>query len=79
MSESPLHVVMVSRRVHPAHGPGGMERNVHDLTTRLARRGITCRVVHRNAVRDGMGNRRLRGDARRRGDPLGSRALASDR
>ncbi len=44
MSESPLHVVMVSRRVHPAHGPGGMERKVHDLTTRLARRGVAVEL-----------------------------------
>ena len=44
MNESPLHVVMVSRRVHPAHGPGGMERKVHDLTTRLARQGVTVEL-----------------------------------
>jgi len=44
MSESPLQVVMVSRRVHPAHGPGGMERKVHDLVTRLARRGVTVEL-----------------------------------
>jgi glycosyltransferase involved in cell wall biosynthesis len=40
MSESPLHVVMVSRRVHPAHGPGGMERKVFDLAVRLAGSGV---------------------------------------
>ena len=44
MSEAPLHVVMVSRRVHPAHGPGGMERKTHDLTTRLARRGVAVEL-----------------------------------
>lgn len=31
---------MVSRRVHPAHGPGGMERKVYDLVNRLAGRGV---------------------------------------
>ena len=31
---------MASRRLHPAHGPGGMERKVHDLTVRLAAAGI---------------------------------------
>lgn len=40
MSEPPLEVLMVSRRVHPAHGPGGMERKVFDLATRLAGRGV---------------------------------------
>ncbi len=40
MSELPLHVVMVSRRVHPAHGPGGMERKVFDLAVRLAGAGV---------------------------------------
>jgi len=40
MSESPLHIVMVSRRVHPAHGPGGMERKVFDLVVRLAAAGV---------------------------------------
>jgi len=40
MSDAPLHIVMVSRRVHPAHGPGGMERKVFDLATRLARSGV---------------------------------------
>jgi len=36
MSDSPLRVAVVSRRVHPAHGPGGLERSVYDLVTRLA-------------------------------------------
>jgi len=40
MSGTPLHVVMVSRRVHPAHGPGGMERKVYDLASRLPQRGV---------------------------------------
>ena len=40
MNDTLPRVVMVSRRVHPAHGPGGMERKVHDLATRLARRGV---------------------------------------
>lgn len=31
---------MVSRRVHPAHGPGGLERHVFDLVSQLARRGV---------------------------------------
>lgn len=38
--DASLRVVMVSRRVHPAHGPGGMERKVFDLATRLAGRGV---------------------------------------
>ena len=28
---------MVSRRVHPAHGPGGLERSVADLVTERLR------------------------------------------
>ena len=36
----PLRITMASRRVHPAHGPGGMERKVHDLTIRLAAKGV---------------------------------------
>lgn len=35
-----LRVAMVSRRVHPAHGPGGLERHVFDLVTELAARGV---------------------------------------
>ena len=31
---------MVSRRVHPAHGPGGLERHVFDLVTELAAEGV---------------------------------------
>lgn len=38
--DGPLRVDMISRRVHPAHGPGGMERKVFDLATRLAARGV---------------------------------------
>ena len=39
-SRAPLRVAMVSRRVHPAHGPGGLERHVFDLVTGLAARGV---------------------------------------
>ena len=39
-SHAPFRVAMVSRRVHPAHGPGGLERHVFDLVTELARRGV---------------------------------------
>ena len=35
-----LRVTMVSRRVHPAHGPGGLERHVHDLLCALGRAGV---------------------------------------
>ena len=35
-----MRVAMVSRRVHPAHGPGGLERHVFDLVKQLARRGV---------------------------------------
>lgn len=34
--EAPLRVAMVSRRVHPAHGPGGLERHVFELVRSLA-------------------------------------------
>jgi glycosyltransferase involved in cell wall biosynthesis len=40
MNGEPLRIAMVSRRVHPAHGPGGMERKVFDLVTRLPGRGV---------------------------------------
>ena len=35
-----LRVAMVSRRVHPAHGPGGLERHVFELVTELAARDV---------------------------------------
>lgn len=40
MTDVALHIIMVSRVVHPAHGPGGMERKVFDLVTRLAQSGV---------------------------------------
>ena len=33
-------VAVVSRRVHPAHGPGGLESAVHDQVQHLARAGV---------------------------------------
>ncbi len=36
----PMKVAMVSRRVHPAHGPGGLERHVFELVSELAARGV---------------------------------------
>ena len=33
-------VAMVTRRVHPAHGPGGLERHVYELVVHLARQGV---------------------------------------
>jgi glycosyltransferase involved in cell wall biosynthesis len=38
--EAPMRVAMVSRRVHPAHGPGGLERHVYQLVCSLAGRGV---------------------------------------
>lgn len=38
---SSLRIALVSRRVHPAHGPGGLERHVHDQALHLARAGLT--------------------------------------
>ena len=35
-----LRVAMVSRRVHPAHGPGGLERHVFELVMELATRDV---------------------------------------
>ena len=35
-----MKVAMVSRRVHPAHGPGGLERHVFGLVTELANHGV---------------------------------------
>ena len=40
MSRGPLTVAMVARRVHPAFGPGGLERHVFDLVTYLSQQGI---------------------------------------
>jgi glycosyltransferase involved in cell wall biosynthesis len=34
-------LAVVSRRVHPAHGPGGLERHVHDQVLHLADAGVT--------------------------------------
>jgi glycosyltransferase involved in cell wall biosynthesis len=33
-------VAVVSRRVHPAHGPGGLERHVHDQVMHLGAAGV---------------------------------------
>jgi glycogen(starch) synthase len=38
--QAPLRVAMVSRRVHPAHGPGGLERHVFELVRSLAASGV---------------------------------------
>jgi glycosyltransferase involved in cell wall biosynthesis len=38
--KAPLRVAMVSRRVHPAHGPGGLERHVFELVRSLATNGV---------------------------------------
>ncbi len=43
--EEPLHIAMVARRVHPAHGPGGLERHVYELTCRLARAGLKIDLI----------------------------------
>jgi glycosyltransferase involved in cell wall biosynthesis len=40
-----IRVVMVSRRVHPAHGPGGLERHVYELACHLARAGVDIDLV----------------------------------
>lgn len=44
MIDEPLRVAMVSRRVHPAHGPGGMERKVFDLVCHLSAAGATIEL-----------------------------------
>lgn len=36
----PLSVAIVSRRVHPAHGPGGLEKHVYDQVQHLAAAGV---------------------------------------
>jgi len=35
-----MPIAMVARRVHPAHGPGGLERHVFELVTHLAHAGV---------------------------------------
>lgn len=41
MSEvASLSVAIVSRRVHPAHGPGGLEKHVYDQVRHLANAGV---------------------------------------
>ncbi len=40
MSDTPLRLTIITRRVHPAHGPGGLERHVHDQVVHLSRAGI---------------------------------------
>lgn len=42
---SGLGVVIVSRRVHPAHGPGGLERAVHDQVIHLTRAGVEVTLI----------------------------------
>ncbi len=40
MTDIPLRLTIITRRVHPAHGPGGLERHVHDQVVQLARAGV---------------------------------------
>lgn len=42
---SRLRVAIVSRRVHPAHGPGGLERAVFDQCVHLAAAGVAIELV----------------------------------
>lgn len=41
---------MISRRVHPAHGPGGLERHVSELVTHLARAGVRIELFSETPV-----------------------------
>lgn len=40
MSETPIRLTIITRRVHPAHGPGGLERHVYDQVLQLSRAGV---------------------------------------
>lgn len=44
---APRRVAVVARSVFPAHGPGGLERSVHDLVRYLARSGIEVTLITR--------------------------------
>ena len=46
MSRS-LRVCVVARSVFPLHGPGGLERSVHDLVNYLAQAGVLVTVITR--------------------------------
>lgn len=45
-----MSVAMVSRRVHPAHGPGGLERHVFEVATRLAGAGVAIDLFSETPV-----------------------------
>jgi len=40
VSETPIRLTIITRRVHPAHGPGGLERHVYDQVLQLSRAGV---------------------------------------
>lgn len=42
---APLRVAVLARRVHPAHGPGGLERHVHDQVVELVRAGVAVDLI----------------------------------
>jgi len=65
-AESPVRLTLVSRRVHPAHGPGGLERHVGDQVLHLAAAGVDV-TLYSETPRDP--ERRQRAD-----ELLGTRA-----
>ena len=50
MTRMTLRIAMVSRRVHPAHGPGGLERHVFELVSELARQGVEVQCLEGNTI-----------------------------
>jgi glycosyltransferase involved in cell wall biosynthesis len=43
----PVRIAVVSRAVYPLHGPGGLERSVHDLVRHLAEAGVKVTLITR--------------------------------
>lgn len=48
-----MRVALLSRGAHPLHGPGGMERAVHNLALQLNERGVETLLFTRPAGRNG--------------------------
>lgn len=44
VSDAPIRLTIITRRIHPAHGPGGLERHVHDQVVQLSRAGVRITV-----------------------------------
>ncbi len=62
VTDTDLHVVLLTRAVFPLHGSGGLERHVHDLIRHLAGRGVRVTVITRPPTAGGIESLETLGD-----------------